>query len=416
VDYENNTLKMKKNDKYLLVFYALLVVGISVGLLYMDSSLEKPIGPLRIVPNPLSDITVIKVVDVETEKIFTIMSDIENYPNVLPGNVLSVNKLEETNSSLNYEITVMEQGIKTTLLVKHDLFPYDEQILTIIEGDAKNTTIHQKFQNQGNSTKLITDVKIELSGLLTPFQFIPQHNFSNAIGTVISAFFVYSLEKSQNVKIVDDLYREILKRPADQEALFYFTTLLEKNEITPEEIKTALYDSEEYNLPIKDLDELTDETKKTIDELYEITLRRGADETATKYFGSLLEHEKFTELDIITELLKSSEYKTLSVETRWLDGISKENMDIIITTYFETTGRDASKNMFVSPASGSLMSADKLFYALAVFLESKTLTIDEIKNILLNNPDMWEADIDTYEWYHWSCEEIAPLLDITCED
>jgi len=78
---------MKKNDKYLLVFYALLVVGISVGLLYMDSSLEKPIGPLRIVPNPLSDITVIKVVDVETEKIFTIMSDIENYPNVLPGNV-----------------------------------------------------------------------------------------------------------------------------------------------------------------------------------------------------------------------------------------------------------------------------------------------------------------------------------------
>ena len=414
MDYENNALKMKKNDKYLLVFYALLVVGISVGLLYMDSSLEKPIGPLRIVPNPLSDITVIKVVDVETEKIFTIMSDIENYPNVLPGNVLSVNKLEETNSSLNYEITVMEKGIKTTLLVKHDLFPYDEQILTIIDGDAKNTTIHQKFQNQGNSTKLITDVKIELSGILTPFQFIPERHFSHAIGTVISAFFVYSLEKTQNEKIVDDLYREILKRPADQEALFYFTTLLEKNEITPEEIKTALYDSEEYNLPIKDLDELTDETKKTIDELYEITLRRGADETGTKYFGSLLEHEKFTELDIITELLKSSEFKTLPVEIRHLDGISKENMDIIITTYFETTGRDASKNMFVSPASGSLMSADKLFYALAVSLESKILTIDEIKNILLNNPDMWETDIDTYQWYHWSCEEIAQVLDITC--
>ena len=198
MDYENNVLKMKKNDKYLLVFYALLVVGISVGLLYIDSSLEKPIGPLRIVPNPLSDITVIKVVDVETEKIFTIMSDIENYPNVLPGNVLSVNKLEETNSSLNYEITVMEKGIKTTLLVRHDLFPYDKQILTIIDGDAKNTTIHQKFQNQGNSTKLTTDVKIELSGILTPFQFIPQHNFYNGMDTILSEFVTYSLEKSEN--------------------------------------------------------------------------------------------------------------------------------------------------------------------------------------------------------------------------
>ncbi len=413
MDYENNALKMKKNDKYLLVFYALLVVGISVGLLYIDSSLEKPIGPLRIVPDLLSNITVTKVVDVETEKIFTIMSDVENYPNVLPGNVLSVNKLEETNSSLNYEITVMEKGIKTTLLVKHDLFPYDEQILTIIDGDAKNTTIHQKFQNQGNSTKLITDVKIELSGILTPFQFIPERHFSHAIGTVISAFFVYSLEKSQNEKIVDDLYREILNRPADELGLFWFTALLDKNKITPEEIKTAIYDSEEYNFPIKDLDELTDETKKTIDELYEITLRRGADETGTKYYGSVLEYEKFTELDIITELLKSSEFKMLPVETRHLDGISKENMDIIITTYSETTGRDVSLNMFVTK-SGSLVSSDKLLYALAVFLESKTLTIDEIKNTLLNNPDLWEANIDSYRWKSWSCGQIAQVLDITC--
>ena len=93
---------MKKNNKYLLVFYALLVVGISVGWLYLDSSSEKPVGPLKIVPNPLSNINVIKVVDVETERIFTIMSDVENYPYVLPKNVVSVNKLEETNSSLNY--------------------------------------------------------------------------------------------------------------------------------------------------------------------------------------------------------------------------------------------------------------------------------------------------------------------------
>lgn len=307
----------------------------------------------------------------------------------------------------------MEKGIKTTLLVKHDLFPYDEQILTIIDGDAKNTTIHQKFQNQGNSTKLITDVKIELSGILTPFQFIPERHFSHAIGTVISAFFVYSLEKTQNEKIVDDLYREILKRPADELGLYWFAALLDKNKITPEEIKTAIHDSEEYNFPIKDLDELTDETKKTIDELYEITLRRGADETGTKYFGSLLEYEKRTELDIITELLKSSEFKMLPVETRHLDGISKENMDIIITTYFETTGRDAPKNMFVTK-SGSLMSADKLFYALAVFLESKTLTIDEIKNILLDNPNMWWEDIDSHRWKSWSCGQIAQVLDITC--
>lgn len=406
---------MKKNDKYLLIFYVLIGGGIFAGLLYMDSSLEKPVGPLEIIPTPLSNIIITKMVDVETEKIFTIMSDVENYPYVLPKNVLSVNKLEETNSSLNYEITVIEKGIKTTLLVRHDLFPYDEQILTITEGDAKNTTIHQKFQNQGDSTKLTTDVKIELSGILTPFQFIPQHNFHNGMDTILSEFVIYSLEKSENEKIVDDIYRDILKRPADQEALFYFTTLLEKNEITPEEIKTALYDSEEYNttLPLKGLDELTDETKETIDEFYQITLRRNADHEGMQHFGSLLEYERITEMYIITQLLKSSEFQGLPSENRNFDIISKENMDIIITTYFETTGKDA--DLIVAGIHESLdrqfaerphleeehlekknqgillwVYSDKLIYALAVFLESETITVDEIKEFLLNNPETWK--------------------------
>ena len=406
---------MKKNDKYLLIFYVLITGGIFVGLLYMDSSLEKPVGPLKIIPTPLSNIIITKIVDVETETIFTIMSDVENYPYVLPKNVVSVNKLEETNSSLNYEITVIEKGIKTTLLVRHDLFPYDKQILTIIDGDAKNTTIHQKFQNQGNSTKLTTDVKIELSGILTPFQFIPQHNFHNGMDTILSEFVTYSLEKSENEKIVDDIYRDILKRPADQEALFYFTTLLEKNEITPEEIKTALYDSEEYNstLQLKGLDELTDETKEIIDEFYQITLRRGADHEGMQHFGSLLEYEKITELEIITQLLKSTEFQGVASETRSFDIISKENMDIIINTYFETTGKDADlivagihesldrqfaerphaseEDYLEKKDKGILLWAhsDKLIYALAVFLESETITVDEIKEFLLNNPETW---------------------------
>ena len=214
---------MKKSDKYLLVFYALLIVGISTGIIYFDSSLEKPVGPLKVVPNPLSNITITKMADVETEKIFTIMADVENYPYVLPKNVLSVTKLEETNSSLVYEMTVQEKGFETTLLVRHDLFPYDEQILTVLDGDAENTVIHQKFQKQDNSTKLITDIEINLSGVLTPFQYIPQTNFNHAMGTVLISFAEYAIEKTKNERIVDDLYRDILKRPADKEGLDYFT-------------------------------------------------------------------------------------------------------------------------------------------------------------------------------------------------
>ena len=65
-------------------------------------------------------------------------------------------------------------------MINHDFFPYEKQILTVIDGDAKNTVISQTFQNQGNSTKIITDIEIKLSGVLTPFGFIPQHNFEHA--------------------------------------------------------------------------------------------------------------------------------------------------------------------------------------------------------------------------------------------
>ena len=411
---------MKKNDKYLLVFYALLVVGISVGWLYLDSSLEKPVGPLNIVPNLLSNINVIKVVDVETERIFTIMSDVENYPYVLPKNVLSVNKLEETDSSLVYEITFQEKGVQGTVVVRHDLFPYDEQIITVIEGDAKNTVIHQKFQGQDDSTKLITDIEINLSGILTPFQYIPLHNFTNAMNTVLTSFVDYAVEKTKNEKIVDDLYRDILKRPADQEGLDYFIPLLEKNEITPELIRSALYTSEEYtsSLPIdlKNLDELTYETKNKINEFYEITLSRGADETGMRHYGTLLESERVNEVYIITELLTSSEFDSLPSESRSFDTISKDNINVIKTVYFEITGKDAvklaediSKSLesnlpkcvdpcvreeeLLKKQSMSIvlwMQQDKLIYALVNFLESETMTIDEIKEFLLNNPEVWD--------------------------
>jgi len=413
---------MKKYDKYLLVFYALLIVGVSIGIIHFDSSLEKPFGPLKVVPNPLSNITVTEMVDVETEKIFTIMADVENYPHVLPKNVLSVKKLEETDSSLVYEMTVQEKGFETTLLVRHDLFPYDEQILTVIDGDAANTVIHQKFQKQDNSTKLITDIEINLSGLLSPFQYIPLTNFNHAMGTVLVSFAEYATEKTKNERIVDDLYREILKRPADQVGLGYFTALLEKNETTPELIELSLYASEEYifSLPLDlvDVAELTDETKNTINELYEVVLRRGADTKGMQHFGSLLESDRqVTELYIITELLKSDEFDKLPSETRvgqyaGYTKISKENIEIIKTVYFEITENDIDKIIessnetlehrltigdiseaqFIELKSKGVllwMYGDKLIYVLATFLESERMTIDEIREFLLNNPETW---------------------------
>ena len=119
---------------------------------------------------------------------------------------------------------------------------------------------------------------------------------------------------------------------------------------------------------------------------------------------------------------------------------SKENIEIIKTVYFETTGKDVDKIIetinlrleerlllynhlqaaFIEYAETcgteciteeqyTVLEAhtllwnndDKLIYALATFLEYEKMTIDEISEFLLNNPEIWK-DIEQRLWNKWT--------------
>jgi len=56
-------------------------------------------------------------------------------------------------------------------------------------------------------------------------------------------------------KIVDDMYREILQEPADEEGFQYWGSLLESGKITKDEMRQALLEyQEEFNKNVKDSD------------------------------------------------------------------------------------------------------------------------------------------------------------------
>ena len=319
-------LKIQKTDKIIIIFYAFLAIAFTIGILYIASTFDTIEHPI-IFLQPVTELQITKIVDVNQEEAFLIMTDIKNYPQILPRNIISVNIINQTDNNVLAEYEVVEHGIRAKLLVSHTMYPYDKHIVEVMDGDAKGTKLMQDFttinteieklpecdQSFDGCTKIDSRVELNLKGLLSPFSYLPKGNLDHASDTVISSFTNYmQLSKNETKKIIDDLYREILLRPADTESFEYWGPLLDNGSITVDEIRTEILNSDEkksllVSQEMKTVDELDDETKKIIDDLYREILLSPADTEAFEYWGSLLESGKITKLELRKSILKSEE-------------------------------------------------------------------------------------------------------------
>ena len=303
---------MIKNDKIIIIFYVFLAISFSVAIFYIDSTYETTSLP-NIIPKPVSELEIIKEVDIEKEKIFLVMTDLENYPKVLPRNIKSIDIIEQSDNVILAEYTVVEAGVYSKLLVQHKMYPYYEHVMEVMDGDAKETKVTQKFTDINSITTINTIIEFDLKGILSPFSFLPKGNLEHAANTILTNFVDYAqISENETKKIVDDLYREILLRPADTEAFEYWVPLLENGSKTETDIRTEILNSDEKKhllslQEMKTVDELELTTKKIVDDLYREILLRPADTEAFEYWGSLLENENITKLELRKSILKSQE-------------------------------------------------------------------------------------------------------------
>ena len=303
---------MIKNDKIIIIFYVFLAISFSVAIFYINSTYETTSLP-NIIPKPVSELEIIKEVDIEKEKIFLVMTDLENYPKILPRNIKSIDIIEQDDNVILAEYIVVEAGVHSKLLVQHKMYPYYEHVMEVMDGDAKETKVTQKFTDTNSITTINTIIEFDLKGILSPFSFLPKGNLEHAANTILTNFVDYAqISENETKKIVDDLYREILLRPADTEAFEYWVPLLENGSKTETDIRTEILNSDEKKhllslQEMKTVDELELTTKKIVDDLYREILLRPADTEAFEYWGSLLENENITKLELRKSILKSQE-------------------------------------------------------------------------------------------------------------
>lgn len=134
-----------------------------------------------------------KIIDVEQNKIFNTMADIENYPNILPDNFLSIEIINKTDSIIYAREIVQEKGIQTTIFVKHTLTPFEKHSIEILDGDAKDSKITINFDKMGNKTSVISNIETHLRGSLYPLGFIPEGVIQNELDDILSKFVDYSI-------------------------------------------------------------------------------------------------------------------------------------------------------------------------------------------------------------------------------
>jgi len=303
---------MKKGDKTITIFYIVLAVALISIFLSFDSLLMHR-DVIDILPKPTKELNFERIIPIEREVLFGVITDVSNYPQILPRNVISVNIIEDNGNEIIAEETILEKGVKIKILVKHTIIPYEEHIIEILDGDAKDTKITQKFYEENFSTKLVTKINLELHGLAQGFAYLPKPQLIHAADTVLDAFSIYAKGfDSSSEKIVDSIYREILLRPADKESLDYYAVQLDAGLITEEEIRQKLLDSQERTyilraMDVKPLSELSIESKNIVQKLYQELLYRTADQEGLRFYATLLDNEILTEEEVRNEIFESNE-------------------------------------------------------------------------------------------------------------
>jgi len=357
---------MNKSDKIIVFFYIVLAFSYFSYVLISSEGLEN--NPFQsVTPTKTTDFETNQLIDIKKEIIFNEMANIENFPNIFPQNVVSVKILNKTDNVIIAEEELTELGIRITLLVKHTIEPYNKHTIEIIDGDAKGTTITQSFEEVNSQTNLNTKVHLDVKGVLSLIPYLPESNFIHAINTVNSHFIDYSKRDIYDDK-VDLLYLEILNRTADAEGLTHYSELLRNGQITEDELRFTLLNSEERILmEMKSIDELSDETKNTINDLYEKILLREADPEGLKYFGNLLENGTTSD-EIRVILLESDEGKNMS-----LFNLDRIQIKFLYRDLFDRVANDAEINYYHKMIDDGLMTIEDVKKELEESEEYKNL-------------------------------------------
>jgi len=136
-----------------------------------------------------------KIVDIERDKIFQISIDYGNFTKILPDHFKELKIIEKKENTTIIQEKIEFLGRTVNVLTKHTVEYPDRHIVTMLDGQAKGSVFNERYEIDGNKTKITIDVDFVLHGGLKIVGIFAKGKIKQSMNMVMDEFVNYAKSK-----------------------------------------------------------------------------------------------------------------------------------------------------------------------------------------------------------------------------
>jgi ribosome-associated toxin RatA of RatAB toxin-antitoxin module len=129
-----------------------------------------------------------KIIKVNREKIFNLVTDFENLPHRFPQFFKSVKVVSREGNTVTTEDLAVMAGREIRQTTKHILTPSEVDDVYLLSGDAKDSHIVTKYESVPEGTRITVEGDFKLAGKLKLVGFMAKGKIQKGIEEVMQEF------------------------------------------------------------------------------------------------------------------------------------------------------------------------------------------------------------------------------------
>ena len=134
----------------------------------------------------------IKKVDVQRDLIFQISTDYENFTKILPDYFKELRIIKKIDNTTIIQEKLQFLGRNIDVLTEHTIEKPDRHIVKMLDGQAKGSVFDERYEMDGNHTKVTINVDFILHGSLKILGAFAKGKIKQSMNSVMNEFVNYA--------------------------------------------------------------------------------------------------------------------------------------------------------------------------------------------------------------------------------